>query len=282
MRRAVLFGKPLKRRHSVAMHDAAFEAFGVDARYELAEVDENQLREMVPLARQERWLGFQITAPHKRAIMPLLDEVEDAAEEIGAVNSVEVTADGRLVGFNTDTVGFITALTTGLGFEIKGSKVVIAGAGGVGHAVVHGILSNGASDVTVLDLDVRDVERLGEEFASVGKIEPMAFRDARVPERLGAADLFVNATSVGMLSKGPVIPVSQLRSDACVFDVVYIPAETELVRQARAAGMRAMNGGEMLVAQAAVAFMRWTGLSDPTEVMRAAVIPLLEAEIAGP
>jgi len=282
MRRAVLFGKPLKRRHSVAMHDAAFEAFGVDARYELAEVDENQLREMVPIARDERWLGFQITAPHKRAIMPLLDEVEDAAREIGAVNSVEVTHHGRLVGFNTDTAGFVTALTTQLGFDIAGSTVVVAGAGGVGHAVVHGILSNKAAQVTVLDLDVRDVERLTDEFAAVGTIEPMAFDDPRVAGRLGAADLFVNATSVGMLTKGPVVPVSQLRNDACVFDVVYIPAQTELVKQARAAGLKAVNGGEMLVAQAATAFMRWTGLEDPTEVMRAAVMPLLEAEITGP
>jgi len=143
-------------------------------------------------------------------------------------------------------------------------------------------LSNKAAQVTVLDLDVRDVERLTDEFAAVGTIEPMAFDDPRVAGRLGAADLFVNATSVGMLTKGPVVPVSQLRNDACVFDVVYIPAQTELVKQARAAGLKAVNGGEMLVAQAATAFMRWTGLEDPTEVMRAAVTPLLEAEITGP
>ena len=282
MRRVVLFGNPLQRKHSAAMHNAAFEAFGVDAHYELAEVDEEQLRVQVPRARDEHWLGFQITAPHKRAVMPLLDDIEPGALAIGAVNSVEVTPDGRLIGFNTDVTGFVAGLTGGLGFEIAGSTVVVAGAGGVGHAVVYGILTHGASKVTVLDLDVRDVERLAAEFDDVGAIEAMAFDDPRAAARLGRADLFVNATSVGMLSKGPVIPVSQLRGDACVFDVVYIPAETELVRQARAAGMKAMNGGEMLVAQAAAAFMRWTGLGDPSEVMRAAVLPLLAAETAGP
>ena len=111
MRRVVLFGKPLQRRHSMVMHNAAFEAFGVDARYELAEIDEEQLRIQVPRARDERWLGFQITAPHKRAVMPLLDEVEAGALAIGAVNSVEVTPDARLIGFNTDVTGFVAGVT---------------------------------------------------------------------------------------------------------------------------------------------------------------------------
>jgi shikimate dehydrogenase len=96
-----------------------------------------------------------------------------------------------------------------------------------------------------------------------------------VGKRLAAADIFVNATSVGMLSPGPVVDVELLAPSAAVFDVVYIPAETELVRRARARGMRAANGDRMLVAQAATAWVRWTGLADPTDVMREAVAPLL-------
>lgn len=282
MRRVVLFGRPLRRPHSAVMHNAAFAAFGVDARYELAEVDHSELPGLTRRARDERWLGFQITAPYKRVIMPLLDDVEPAAREIGAVNSVEVTPDGRLIGFNTDSTGFLASLRRDLNCAPAGAAVVVAGSGGVGHAVAHGVLSAGPARLTVLDRDIANAGRLAGEFASIGAIEPMRLDNPAVAERLASADLFVNATSVGMLSKGPVVPVRRLRPDAAVFDVVYIPPETELVRQARARGHRAVNGAGMLVAQAAAAFTRWTGLPDPSDVMRAAVQPLLDEGASGP
>jgi shikimate dehydrogenase len=282
MRRVVLFGKPLRRPHSAVMQNAAFTAFGVAARYELAEVDPGELPGLTRRARDERWLGFQVTAPYKRVIMPLLDDVEPAAREIGAVNSVEVTQDGRLIGFNTDSTGFLASLRGDLGRVPAGAAVVVAGSGGAGHAVAHAVLSGGSARLTVLDRDIASAERLAGEFASIGAIEPMRLGDPAAAERLAAADLFVNATSVGMLGKGPVVPVSDLRPDADVFDVVYIPPETELVRQARARGHRVANGAGMLVAQAAAAFTRWTGLPDPSDVMRAAVRPLLDGGVSGP
>ena len=282
MRHVMLFGKPLRRQHSAVMHNAAFAALGVDAKYELAEVEADELPGLTRRARDERWLGFQITAPYKRVIMPLLDEVEPAAREIGAVNSVEVTADGRLVGFNTDSTGFLASLRRDLDRAPAGAAAVVAGSGGVGHAVAHAVLSGGPARLTVLDRDLASAERLAGEFASAGTLEPMRLDDPAVRERLAAADLFVNATSVGMLGKGPVVAVCQLRPDAAVFDVVYIPPETELVRQARARGHRVVNGAGMLVAQAAVAFTRWTGLPDPSDVMRAAVRPLLDEAASGP
>lgn len=282
MRRVVLFGHPLQRKHSAVMHNAAFDAFDVDARYELADVSEEELRALVPRARTQRWLGFQITAPYKLAVMPLLDDVGESARQIGAVNSVEISGDGRLVGFNTDTTGFVTAVIRELGLGISGARVVVAGAGGAGRAVLHGVLRERAAAVTVLSRDVRAGATLAAEFAEIGVIEPMSLQNPLVAERLAAADLFVNATYVGMLSAGPVIPVHQLRAGAAVFDVVYVPRETELVRQARAAGLAAVNGSEMLVAQAAEAFVRWTGLPDPSQVMRQALQPLLDDPAAVP
>lgn len=276
MLRAALFGKPLQRRHSEVMHNAAFEAASVDARYELHEVDEVQLRQCAREARDGGWLGFQITAPHKQFIMELLDEVEEGARGIGAVNSVEVTSDGRLVGFNTDVVGFLAGLRTVLP-QLDGITAVVAGSGGVGHAVAYGLATSGAARLTVLDINAAMPQRLAASMADVADIEPMEFDDAAVRDRLRTADLFVNATSVGMLSPGPVIDVSLLAPHASVFDVVYIPAQTELVRQARYRGLPAANGDTMLVAQAAAAWMRWTGLPDPSETMRAAVEPLLHA-----
>ncbi|MBB5079197.1 shikimate dehydrogenase family protein [Nonomuraea endophytica] len=278
MRTVALFGNPLRRTHSAVMHNAAFAAFGVDARYELREVRESDLAEQVRQARDERWLGFQITAPHKQVIMPFLDAIEPDALRIGAVNSVTAGADGRLVGFNTDVSGFMTALREHVGTDLSGAEVVVAGSGGVSHAVSYGLAKDGAGHLTVLDLDAADAGRLAARFGDLATIEPMAFADPRVRDRLAGADLFVNATSVGMLTPGPVVDVGLISPCAAVFDVVYLPPLTELVRRARARGMRAAGGAGMLVAQAAAAFSRWTGAGDATAVMRAAVEPLLRRD----
>jgi shikimate dehydrogenase len=278
MQTVALFGQPLRRQHSAVMHNAAFEAAGVDARYELREVDQQGLAEGIEEARREGWMGFQITAPHKQVVMDLLDEVESDARRIGAVNSVAADESGRLVGFNTDVLGFMVGLRSCVGSDLEGLSVVVAGSGGVGHAAAYGLAMAGVDRLTVLDIEADMSRRLAGEFAGFAEIEPLAFADAGADERLAEADIFVNATSVGMLSPGPVIDVELLRSDAAVFDVVYIPSETKLVRQARARGMRASNGDAMLVAQAATAWSRWTDLDDPSVIMREAVLPLLARE----
>jgi shikimate dehydrogenase len=275
MLRAALFGMPLQRRHSEVMHNAAFEAARVDARYELHEVDEAQLRQYAREARDGDWLGFQITAPYKQFVMELLDDVEAAAQGVGAVNSVTVTADAKLVGFNTDVIGFLAGVRSVVDSSLDGISAVVAGSGGVGHAAAYGLATSGVDRITVVDLDIAMPQRLAATMGDVADIEPMEFEDPAVRNRLETADLFVNATSVGMLSPGPVIDVNLLAPHAAVFDVVYIPAQTELVRQALSRGLRAANGDTMLVAQAAAAWMRWTGLPDPSDTMRAAVEPLL-------
>lgn len=273
MRTVALFGMPLKRQHSAVMHNAAFAAAGLDVRYELREVSAGELPAQVETARRENWLGFQITAPHKQAVMPLLDEIEDAAASIGAVNSV--IRDGeRLVGFNTDVTGFLAGLST-ITDGLAGRNVVLAGSGGVGHAAAYGLASSAPARLSVLDLEIEMPKRLADRFADIADIEALAFGSPQASARLAEADLFVNATSVGMLTPGPVVDPALLPGGAAVFDVVYIPPETELVRQARARGLPAANGDRMLVAQAASAWMRWTGLPDPTLVMSEAVAPLL-------
>lgn len=275
MRTVALFGKPLRRPHSAVMHNAAFAAGGIDARYELREVEESELAAQVRQARRERWLGFQVTAPYKRSIMTLLDEVEPDARHVGAVNSVAVDDDGRLIGFNTDVTGFLTGLSYCHSGDLAGRSVVLAGSGGVAHAAAYGLATEGVGHLTVLDLEVGMARRLAEEFADFASIEPMSFGGPRTGKRLADADIFVNATSVGMLSPGPVVEVGLVNPAAAVFDVVYIPAETELVRRARSRGMRAANGDRMLVAQAAAAWTRWTGLPDPSRTMHEAIAPLL-------
>jgi shikimate dehydrogenase len=282
MRRAALFGMPLNRRHSPAMHNAAFAAFGIDGQYVLRELPAEDLPAEVERARAERWFGFQITAPHKQAIMALLDEVEPAAAAIGAVNCVEVTPEGRLVGFNTDVLGFMAGLAPVLRQPLAGSRVVIAGSGGAARSAVYGIATEKPELVTIVARRLEGAQRLADEYAALAPTEALALDDDALADRLGATDLLVNATTVGMLSPGPVVPVASLQPGAAVYDIVYVPRETELLRQARAAGHPAANGEDMLVHQAAVTFSRWTGAPDPTSVMREAVEPLFADPNAKP
>lgn len=272
-RRVALIGKPLRRRHSQVMHDAAFKAFAIDARYELTELEPADLEAFIEAARGPDWLGFQVTAPYKRDVFRLLDEVETAAGRIGAVNSVARSDSGSLIGFNTDAPGFADAAERELDLSFEGSAVVVAGAGGAARAVVHESLARGARDVLVAS---RRAEQAGALVAELGgSTRSTGLGDSECLAALGEADLFVNATTVGMLSPGTPIDPGSLGSDTAVFDLVYVPAETELLAQARRRGLRACNGAEMLVAQAAIAFRRWTGSDDPSQIMRRALAPLL-------
>jgi len=275
--RVALIGKPLRRRHSQAMHDAAFAAAGIDARYELLELEPDAVEAAVNEARGRGWLGLQVTAPYKRLVAGLCDEVEADAATIGAVNSVARSSAGQLVGFNTDAPGFRAGVELAMGRPLADAAVVVAGAGGAAHAVVFACLAAGARRVTVGNRTLSSAVALAERFDGVGAraIMPVALESPAFALALGSADLAVNATTVGMLESGMTIAVERLPEGATVFDLVYVPPETPLLRAARDRGLRAANGSEMLIQQAAIAFERWTGVSGMADVMRAAVAPLL-------
>lgn len=274
--RVALIGKPLRRRHSQVMHDAAFAAAGIDAHYELLELEPEAVEGAVNAARGGDWLGLGVTAPYKRVVAGLCDEVELDAERIGAVNNVAKTPDGRLVGFNSDAPGFLAGAELAMGRSLAGSEVVVAGAGGAAHAVVFACLSRGARRVTIGSRTVAAAQALAERFTGIGgEIAAVALDAPGFMEALRSSDLAVNATTVGMVDPGTTIDVSLLPGAATVFDLVYVPPETSLLAAARARGLRASNGSEMLIAQAAIAFERWTGVGGMADVMRTAVAPLL-------
>ncbi len=277
-RQVALIGKPLKRRHSQVMHDAAFDAAGIDARYVLREIEPDEVEPVVRDARaSDEWLGLGVTAPYKQVVAGLVDEVEGDAQAIGAVNNVVRTPDGRLVGFNSDAPGFRGGVELAMGRPLDGADVVVVGAGGAAHAVVFACLQAGAARVTVANRTVDAARALLDRVGSVRRAERSA-QELGAPAFVTAvrlADLAVNATTVGMIDPGLTIPVDEMRSTSTVFDLVYVPAETPLVRAARARGLRAANGSEMLIQQAAIAFERWTGVGGMADVMREAVTPLL-------
>jgi len=275
-RRVALLGKPLRRRHSQVMHDAAFAAAGIDGHYELMELDEGDVAAAVAGARGTEWLGLGVTAPYKQLVAGLCDAVEPDARAVGAVNNVLRTGDGRLVGFNTDAPGFRAGVERALGGPLTGLDVVVAGAGGAAHAVVFACATAGVRRVTIGNRSLERARSLAERFAErASSVRAVPLGGPEFEDALRSADLAVNATTVGMIDPGTTIPVACLPPTAVVFDLVYVPAETPLLRAARERGLRAANGSEMLIAQAAAAFERWTGRAGMADVMRAAVAPLL-------
>jgi shikimate dehydrogenase len=264
-RRIALLGKPLRRRHSVVMHNAAFAAAGIDAVYGLRELDADEVPSAVALARGVDWLGLGVTAPYKKLVATLLDEIEPDAAAIAAVNNVVRTADGRLIGFNTDAPGFRAAVEAALGRPLTGARVVVCGAVGVAQAVAHACQEAGVASLTIGNRHLP---------ASAAGTDAVDLDGPAFASALRAADLAVNATTVGMLDPGMAFDPALLPDGATVFDCVYVPSETPLLAAARARGLNAANGGEMLIAQAAIAFERWTGIGGMADVMREAVAPL--------
>jgi shikimate dehydrogenase len=218
-----------------------------------------------------------VTAPYKKTVAGLVDTVEPDAATIGAVNNVVRRPDGRLLGFNSDAPGFRAGVELAMGRPLDGADVVVAGAGGAAHAVVFACLGRGARRVTIGNRSAAGAEALAKRFGGLGRAAVIALSldDPAFLDALGSTDLAVNATTVGMVDPGMTIPVEALPDGATVFDLVYVPPETPLLRAARARGLRAANGSEMLIQQAAIAFERWTGVGGMADVMREAVAPLL-------
>ena len=232
-RRVALIGRPLRRRHSQVMHDAAFAAHGIDARYELRELEPDALAAFVAEARDPAWFGFQVTAPYKQAIMELLDAVEPEAAAIGAVNSVERREDGTLVGFNTDAPGFARAVERDLGRRLRRRR----------RSSSPARAAPPAPWLTPRPAAARPRWSWPPAGSSArrrwgGGTGAVALDDPELAAALARADLVVNATTVGMLDPGCVVDPDALGERSAVFDLVYVPPETELVRRARERGLK--------------------------------------------
>jgi shikimate dehydrogenase len=167
--RVALLGKPLRRRHSVVMHNAAFAAAGIDAEYVLAELEEAEVPGAVAASRGPGYLGLGVTAPYKPLVASLVDEIEGDARAIGAVNNVVRTADGRLVGFNSDAPGFRAGVELAMGQRLTGLDVLVAGAGGAARAVVYACLAANVGRVTVAARDPDRARALLAPWSAVGR-----------------------------------------------------------------------------------------------------------------
>jgi shikimate dehydrogenase len=268
-----LIGWPVEHSVSPAMHNAAFDALGLAWRYTLLPTPLGRVKSTLARLRGQGYRGANVTVPHKQAVIPYVDNVDEAARTIGAVNTI-VVQEGRLLGYNTDGAGFLVALREA-GFEPAGRRALVLGAGGGARAVVYA-LSRADCSVAILG---RTVQRAAELARDLGRADvgapvtwvPRGVTLAGLP--LADFDLLVHSTPVGMW---PQVEASlwpeglPLPSHWTVFDLVYNPGETRLLSQARAAGATAIGGLGMLVHQGALGFALWTGRRPPVDGMRAA------------
>ncbi len=259
-----VIGNPVAHSLSPVMHNAGFRHTGHNGVYMAFEVAD--LPGAVAGMRALDVHGCSITIPHKMAIMDLLDHVDPMARQIGAVNTI-VNEDGRLTGFNSDSPGAMAALLEKT--PVAHRHVAIIGAGGAARALAHGVKTHGGS-LTVVNRSEEKGRRLADELE--GDFCPLVdFSGVGV-------DILINTTSVGMTPDTDRMPVTHacLRPGLTLMDIVYNPLETKLIRAARDAGCKVVDGVAMFVHQGAIQFERWTGKKAPVQLMKRTVLDALK------
>jgi shikimate dehydrogenase len=256
------------------MHNAALNALGIDGIYVPFHVIPEHLPAAIAGVRALQIAGLSVTVPHKESIIPLLDEIDPAAQRIGAVNTV-VNRQGRLLGYNTDAPGFLRALRETLDFSPRHQEVVLIGAGGAARAALVALAQEGAATIVVanrtLDRAITLIESYRSEFPDCHLIAAELHAES-MGEFLARADLLVNTSAIGLQGESfPPAILAALKPAARIFDMVYSrqSASTPLVRQGESAGHRATDGRSMLVAQGEEAFLLWTKTAPPAGAMKA-------------
>lgn len=271
-RKLCVIGDPVSHSKSPLIQNTMLEALGLDYIYLCQHVPRGEAEHWLQCAAFSGYAGFNATMPHKEALVPLMDELDEDAARCGAVNTV-CLQDGKAVGYNTDGQGFLNALA-GLGVDAGGKRVALLGAGGAAKAVALRLARAGASNVTVCN---RTVEKAAALCAldNSGVLRPAGFDDLTLYQEARRCDILVNCTSLGMDGAPGQFEdftfLDALRPSAAVCDLIYSPAETALLSRARVQGHKTMNGLGMLIHQAILALEQFT----QTKIDAEAMIPLV-------
>jgi shikimate dehydrogenase len=282
MRRCYLIGYPVEHSMSALMQNAAFEELGLGYHYELKSVRPEALgRFTADEMRGEAVRGANVTIPYKVSIMRHLDEVDPEAAAIGAVNTI-VNEGGGLNGYNTDGKGAMRALEEAYG-DLRGAKAVVIGAGGAARAIGRH-LSTLVDELSILNRTASRAESLASDLKSLpgcnASVTPVALTRENLKSRLVEADVLINATPLGMTPDTDKSPVDSdlLHPGLLVFDTVYNPLKTRLLRDAEEMGARTLTGAKMLAYQGAASFELWTGVKAPEELMFEVVVNALRRD----
>jgi shikimate dehydrogenase len=288
-RYCAVYGHPIQHSASPAMHNAAFAQLGLNWRYLAFDVDPAHLREAIVGAKRMKYVGLNLTVPHKLLALEMVDVLDASANRWGAVNTIRFdvmmeTREWRAVGslghsipdeirshgFNTDADAIVRSLQEDLGLGAAGAKVLLLGAGGAGRVAALKLASENVAEIYLVNRTRAKAEAVAAEISQ-------RFPECRasIGYPAGPVDLLLNATSLG-LKPDDESPLDEdqfsLRSAAAVYDMIYRPAESPLLRTAREAGCRIANGLGMLLYQGVKAFEIWTGKAAPVEIMRRALL----------
>lgn len=270
--RAGIIGDPVGHSVSPAMQAAAYEAMGLDAIYIPFQVRKKDVVNVVETMGAMGFTGCNVTIPHKQTVLPLMDELDESAAACGAVNTI-LFRDGKKKGYNTDGLGFVRAMKEKAGFDPKGKKCLVIGAGGAARGVTSALAMAGVSRFIVLNRpeEAEMAYKLSDDMntrrggiSTAGTLSHEA-----VAEALEESDFVLNATCVGMTPDvdGVAFDTSLLNARHAVFDVIYTPRETRLLREAGMRGCKTLSGFWMLIYQGVESIRIWTGMDAPADVM---------------
>lgn len=267
-----VIGDPIGHSLSPKMHNAAFKALSIDAEYSAIHVTASQLPEFIRTAKQEL-AGFNVTVPHKNAVIEYMDEVSEECRITGSVNTV-VNSNGTLKGYSTDGYGLRTAIESAFSLDIRSSSVLFLGCGGTVKAVSYYLLRHTVNRLFIANRTLSTAQELVNYLQKLfpeTEIGCISINDLRGMEKLiGTVDVLIQATSLGLKDNDPSpIPAELLHKNLCVFDTIY--RQTHLIREAEKRGITHADGTLMLLHQGAKAFSLWTGLTPPVEIMHQAL-----------
>lgn len=269
-----IIGYPIKHTFSPHMHNAAFAALKLNAIYVPFEVAPEKLKDALCGVVALGVCGINVTVPHKEAIASLLDKLSPEAKGVGAVNVILVK-DGKTIGHNTDGEGFLVSLRKELKISPKGKSIFVLGAGGAAKAIVYVSAREGAKSVILVDVIHERAKKLALKIAREFprcNTQSVPYLKSRIDEEVMNADILINATPVGMKKNDPcIVSPNALHKDLAVYDLIYNPSKTKLLREAKKKGLKASNGLGMLLYQGVLSFELFTGKKAPISVMRAAL-----------
>lgn len=276
-----VFGDPVEHSLSPKMQNAALRECGIDLQYAAFHIRPDELGEALDLICSNNFVGANLTVPHKIAALQYLDDVDDTARKIGAVNTVAIR-EGKLVGFNTDGAGFARAIRSEFGVDLRDLRVLLLGAGGAGRAIAFQCAVENSERLVIVNRTLEKAKSLVQELSQyyaaprvlgpVARLQALAWNDAALRFQIEHSDLIVNATPLGLKhGDPPVLSGALLAPHLMIYDTVYSASRTPLLIAAGESGARSADGLSMLLQQGAKSFEVWFEKSAPIDAMRAAL-----------
>lgn len=275
MKHFAVIGHPIGHSLSPLMHNTGFTQLGIDAQYEAMDVTQENLASTLQQFRNENFIGFNVTVPHKQAVIQFLDQISDEAKVIGAVNTVH-QKNGKLFGYNTDVIGILKSLEP-FRNKIQNASCLVFGAGGASHSVMFVLTQNlKPKKIFLTSRTEKKSESLANAFRTLDvEIKILPTDSKKIIGAIEEITLIVNCTPLGMfpnINASPLPDNTRLNHHHIVFDLIYRPLQTLLLRQASAANATTIGGLEMLIQQGAAAFKIWTGQELPLSVIQSTLL----------